>query len=137
MINEISEFLTMDVLCLIPYILELWNCHHRFYIPFPAKPNFGIYHAIFVNTSVFSSLSLASIILEYISCSLWTFEFFICCSLCFCKFLLTVEKFSRAIIKSAETIVAEINGTYVRNGSIFFHIVLSGLCWFLFSDICI
>jgi hypothetical protein len=72
MINKISEFLTMDVLCLIPYILELWNCHHRFYIPFPAKPNFGIYHAIFVNISVFSSLSLAFVILEYISCSLWT-----------------------------------------------------------------
>src|SRR2546423_4799124 len=91
MINEISEFLTMDVLCLIPYILELWNCHHRFYIPFPAKPNFGIYHAIFVNTSVFSSLSLASVILEYISCSLWTL-------------IQTKKKIKRSLKRSAQDI---------------------------------
>jgi type III secretory pathway component EscU len=106
MINEISEFLTMDVLCLIPYILELWNCHHRFYIPFPAKPNFGIYHAIFVNTSVFSSLSLAYVILEYISCSLWTL-------------IQAKKKINRSLKRSAQDIKkvseehgAEIKGVY-------------------------
>jgi NTE family protein len=59
-----------------------------------------------VNTSVFSSLSLASIILEYISCSLWTL-------------IQTKKKIKRSLKRSAQDIKkvseehgAEIKGVY-------------------------
>jgi hypothetical protein len=62
-----------------------------------------------VNVSVLSSLSLASIILEYI-----------CCSLCICILFLKVEKFANAMIKRPATIAREINGIYVKNESMSF-----------------
>jgi hypothetical protein len=57
-----------------------------------------------VNVSVFSSLSLASIILEYI-----------CCSLCLCILFLKVEKFTSAMINRPAIMATEMNGIYVKN----------------------
>ena len=90
------------------------------YLPVNRSVKIGLSFAILVNVSVLSSLSLASIILEYICCSLWVFKFLICCSLCNCIFFLIVEKFISAIIKRPETTATEMSGAYVKNESISF-----------------
>jgi hypothetical protein len=73
-----------------------------------------------VNSSVFSSSSLASIILEYICYSVCVFKLDICCSLWFCIFFLTIEKLNKASTGRPDTIVAEIRRRYDKMDSTIF-----------------